>query len=172
MSRLNFSVNSQPWRCASNSLGIPYTPSLPVCLFPWACVVYVCFLLYLSVSLCVARCLFGVLQHIHKHLFDIKHTYIYLLLYTWPCPYGHISLPSASSYSLFLCVCTCTSIRTYLPLHVHLCLPPNIHTYVHKIVLILGPFIDRHLASNSIFQSMYVPIIIWIYFHLKYLYSN
>ena len=37
------SVNPQPWRFTSNSLGLPHVHSLSVCLFLWVCVVRVCF---------------------------------------------------------------------------------------------------------------------------------
>jgi len=60
MSEVKFllqSVNPQPWRFTNNSLGLPHAPALSVYLFPWVCVVYVCYLLYLSFYLCcVAAC--------------------------------------------------------------------------------------------------------------------
>ena len=86
-------------------------------LFLWVCVVCVCFLLYLSVYLCFARCVFRVpsLFRIHNHFLNFKHidwccfyyfvrnslvvllealcaTSIYLPLNTWPCPYDFISV--------------------------------------------------------------------------------
>jgi len=55
------SVNSQPWRFTPNSLSLPHAQSSSVCLCSWVYVVCVCFLLYLSVYLCLARCVCSVL---------------------------------------------------------------------------------------------------------------
>jgi len=71
------SVNHQPWRFTNNSLGLPHTHSLSVCLFSLVCVVCVCFLLCLSVYLCFARCVYYILFHVHfTFLLNVKHTSI------------------------------------------------------------------------------------------------
>jgi len=48
----------------NHSLSLPHAHSLSVCLFLLVCVICVCFLLYLSVYLCFARCVFCVVFHI------------------------------------------------------------------------------------------------------------
>ena len=73
----NPSVNLQPWRFTHNSLGLPHTQSLCVCLSLWVYVVSVCFLLYLAVYLCFERCVFNVLLDIHWKFFIFKN-YIYI----------------------------------------------------------------------------------------------
>jgi len=58
-------------------LGLPHAHSFSVCLFLWVCVVCVCFLLYMSVYLCAARCVFRVLFHLHNHLLEFWNIQIY-----------------------------------------------------------------------------------------------
>jgi len=63
-------LDPQPWRFTDISLGLPHAHSFLICLFPWVYVVcVVCFLLYVSVYLCFARCVFSGLFHIHYHFF-------------------------------------------------------------------------------------------------------
>ena len=63
------SVNAQPWRFTNNSLGLPHAHFFSIYLFLCVWFGCVCFLLYLSVYLCCARCVFRVLFHIHNQLF-------------------------------------------------------------------------------------------------------
>jgi len=69
------SVNHQPSRFTTNSLGLPHAQSFSVCLSSCTYVVCVCSLLYLSVYLCFAHCVFSVLFHISFPNFK---TYIYM----------------------------------------------------------------------------------------------
>jgi len=55
------SVNPQPWHFTNNILGLSHAQSFSVCLCSWVYVVCVCFLLYLSVYLCLVRCVLSVL---------------------------------------------------------------------------------------------------------------
>jgi len=71
------SVSSQPWRFTNNSLSLPPAYSFSVCLSSWVCVVCTCFLLYLSVYPCFARCLFSVWFHTHFTFSNFK-IYIYM----------------------------------------------------------------------------------------------
>jgi len=61
--------------------------------------------------------------------------YIPIVVYI-ALPYDSISCPSPPLQSVLMCVYTPTlpSLRAYLPPHIHLCFPQNMHTY-HKRVL-------------------------------------
>jgi len=77
---------------------------------PRVCVVFVCFLFYLSMYLCFARCVICVLLHIRNHLY-FEYIYIYIYMYLHiailfsMCNYVtvpiavHIALPICLSYS-------------------------------------------------------------------------
>jgi len=71
-------------------IGLPHAQSFSVCLSSWIYVVCKCVLLYLSVYLCFARCMFSVLLHIHFTFFNFKkHIYmnfvVHITLFIWLC---------------------------------------------------------------------------------------
>jgi len=84
------SVHPEPWRFTNNSLGPPHAQSFSVCLSSWVYVVCVCFLLYLSVYLCFARCVFIVLCIFFSPFLISKHISIWMSLYKPHCSYDSI----------------------------------------------------------------------------------
>jgi len=63
------SVNPLPWRFTNNSLGLLHAQSFSIYLSSSAYVVCACFLLYLAVYLCFARCVFCDPWYIHFNFF-------------------------------------------------------------------------------------------------------
>jgi len=131
-------VNPQPWRFTNNNLGLPHVHSLFVGLFPWICVVCVCFLLYLSVYLCCARCVFCALFYISTPFFFLFLLYKFnrhLCHGAYWCTHSLSHMPTL----LFLlhfnlrisCVCVCqlvyalSSSCTWIYNHRH------IHMYIY-----------------------------------------
>ena len=72
---------SPPWRFTNNSLGLPLAHSFSVCLSSWVYVVCVCLLLYLSIYLCFARCVFSVLLIFIVPFSIPKHTSLWMSLF-------------------------------------------------------------------------------------------
>jgi len=151
------SVNLWPWRFTNNSLGLPHAHSLSVCLHLWVCVVCIWFLLYLSVYLCCARCVFCVLLYIHNH-----------------CFLSSFQVFFKSNRNLCHSVSFCTQNLAHMPillflLHFHLC---NSCVCVCQLVYALSPssifiHIYRHIymytcCDYSVMTpyNLYAPIVI------------
>jgi len=100
------SLNPEPWLFTNNSLGLPRAQSLSVCLFFWAYVVCVYFLLYLSVYLCFARCAFSTLFHMYWIFFQFQNIDIFECRCKHDIVYMTLFVPPTSSKNPFIAVST------------------------------------------------------------------
>jgi len=160
---------------------------LSVCLFLWVCVVCVCFLLYMSFSLCCERCVVCVRFCIHNHLsvfFLLSLRIQYVSLVQLSC-YTHN--PAHMSVLLFYlhvyysdsCVCVskgaytfpCCSIFVHIYHHFYMyCLCYVVYLYPCFVWFLLFLKLNRHLCYG-VYWCNHTPthiLILWflLYFHL------
>ena len=176
------SVNPQPWRFTNNSFGLPHAQSFSVCLSSWVYIVCICFLLYLSVYLCFARCACCVLLHIHFTFFNFKTwTYINVVvhihcLYDSVCSIniikktihvciGRISISELDPQSccfiqfcfVFLCMCACMYPCVAFFSIAKLTGSPRSQGLNH-VTLVLWWILERCFATHMIMMRQYFRV--------------
>jgi len=102
-------LDPQPWCFTDISLGLPHAHSFSICLFSGVCVVCVCFLLYVSIYLCFAHCVFSCLFHIHYHF----------VCFCFVCVFSnsictYVTVPIDILIDLPMCLSFCSTVSSFL----------------------------------------------------------